>query len=216
MDGKNQIRVALADDHVLVRKGLVEILLGSGFDVVADEGNGDELCARLMHIRADVVLMDIDMPVCDGVKATRILCDRDPATRVIALSQHEDESHVIRMLRAGACAYLVKNVKPKELVRAIEEVHMRGVHFSDVVSHSLMNAINRQARGATVRVDFTDREIDFLRHCCTEMTYKEIGDAMHISPRTAERHSKLLCDRLGLRSRVGLVLYALKHQLVSV
>jgi len=211
------IRLALADDHELIRKGIAEILLKNDLRVVADAGNGKELIEKLQTKTADVVLMDINMPVKDGIKTTAWLRTNMPATRVIALSVLDDEVSVIRMLKAGARGYLVKNSKPKQLIRAIHDVHEKGYHFSDMLSSHLVVSVNNHDSESELEkaVGLTERDVEFLKHCCSEMTNKEIGALMNTSPRTAEWYSTALCAKLGLKSRVGLVLYALKNHIVS-
>ncbi len=209
------IRIALADDHDLIRRGIAQLLEQEGFVIVADAGNGKDLIDKIDNQEVDIILMDISMPMMDGIETTKWISRHKPEIRIIALTMMDDDMHVIRMLRAGARGYLVKNTNPSELVFAIRDVYERGYHMSELVSGRLIR--NIQSGGSSDHLDkaatLTDREIEFLRHCCTEMTYKEIGNLMHVSPRTAEGYSKSLCEKLQLKSRVGLVLYAIKNRI---
>ena len=110
---------------------------------------------------------------------------------------------------------MLKNAKTKDLIQAIHDVQEKGYHFSDLVSSRLVLNINMQNTASdNAAFNLNDRELEFLKHCCSEMTYKEIGNVMHVSPRTAEGYSKNLCEKLGVKSRVGLVLYAIKNKFV--
>jgi DNA-binding NarL/FixJ family response regulator len=160
--------------------------------------------------------MDINMPTLDGIETTRKLTSLGSTPHVIALSMFDDDIHVIRMIRAGARAYVLKNAPPEELIRAIKDVYEKGYHFSDLVSGRLIKSV-QDIDTSTIHdpTSLSERELTFLKHCCTELTYKEIGSAMHVSPRTAEGYGKQLCDKLGLKTRVGLVLYAIRHKLFN-
>ena len=212
------IRVALADDHELIRKGFIQILENNNFQVVADADNGKELIEKLKTEPADVVLMDINMPVMDGVKATAWLRKNMAATRVLVVSVLGDDESMIRMLKAGARGYLVKNAKTNDLVRAINDVHEKGYHFSDMVTSRVVSSINHNEADKDLLTGdvLTDRETDFLKLCCTEKSYKEIANDLKVSPRTVEGYGKILFEKLGLKSRTGLVLYAIRNHIVSI
>lgn len=210
-----KIKVALVDDHELIRKSISRLLDDDDLAVVFDAGNGLEMIPQFKKNPVDVVLMDISMPEMDGVAATQWLKENAPDTKVIALSVMNDDISVIRMLKAGARAYLLKSSNPKELVEAIRDVHTKGYHFSDLVSGTLISRINSDD-GAIANPDyFTDKEMEFLKLCCSELTYKEIGSIMKVSPRTAEGYAKQLCERLKIKTRVGLVLFALRRRIVD-
>jgi two-component system invasion response regulator UvrY len=209
------IRVALVDDHELIRKSLAKLLESSKVSVEFDAGDGIELQRFIAKKQVDVVLMDISMPRMDGIETTEWLKSNYPEVKVIALSVMDDESNIIRMLKAGARAYLLKNSKPDDLVRAITDVQEKGYHYSEIVSGALLNKINHGNHVVPGPESLTEKEFEFLRLCCTELTYKEIGIIMKVSPRTAEGYAKQLCEKLNLKSRVGLVLYALKHHLAT-
>lgn len=208
------IRLALCDDHELIRKSLAKLLSDEGIDVLYDAGNGKDLQHRIRDEQPDVVLMDIHMPEMDGIATTAWLKQHHPEVKVIALSVMDDERHVIRMLRAGARAYLVKNAGTSELLRAIREVHERGYHFSERVSGTLISRLH--TTDTQNEEALSDRELEFLHYCCSEMTYKEIGAEMNVSPRTAEGYAKQLCEKLSIKSRIGLVLYAIRNRLYQV
>jgi two-component system, NarL family, invasion response regulator UvrY len=217
MDAKNKrIKVALADDHELIRKGIADLLTKNGIEVIADADNGKALIEAIENNLPDIVLMDINMPVLDGPHATEIISKKFPSVKVIALSVFDDDVNVIRMLRSGARGYMLKNSKITELLKAIEDIYTSGYHFSDLVSSSMMQSLRPSKSAPESPIRLTERESEFLKFCCTEMTYKEIGNAMFVSPRTAEGYGKILCEKYGLKSRVGLVLFAIKNKLVDM
>lgn len=208
------IKIALVDDHELIRKGIAQMLQQHGMRIIAEASNGVELLAQLGEKSPDVVLMDISMPEMDGIEATQRLKETMPAVKVIALSVFDDDMNVLRMLRAGARGYLLKNARIMDVLKAINDVVTTGYHFSDLVNHHLiLNLNSKEKDDSDPNILLNPRELEFIKLCCTELTYKEIADRMHVSPRTAEGYGKSLCEKLGLKSRVGLVLYAFKNHL---
>ncbi|MBL7942049.1 MAG: response regulator transcription factor [Flavobacteriales bacterium] len=210
------IRVAIADDHVLLRKGLVQLLSDSGFKVVADADNGKELIKQLIEKETDIVLMDINMPVMNGMETTHALRREFPSVKVIALSMFDDEMYVIRMIGAGARGYVLKDSEPSELRRAIIDVYEKGFHYSELVTGKLVHHIADQGDPAAERKGLTDREEEFLKYCCSELTYKEIAAKMNVSPRTVDGYRDALFDKLQLKSRVGLALYAVRNKMAEI
>ena len=211
-----KLKIAIAEDHELVRQGIVRLLSDSKFDIVAECSNGVELISALENNLPDIVLMDIHMPEMDGIAATYRLSEIYPHVRVIALTALDDETNTIRMLKAGARAYLLKSSTSKQLIQAIEEVYKNGYQFSEIVSGKLIQSLNnRFSEPETgLALSLTEREIEYIRYLCSEMTNKEIADKMCVSPRTSEGWSKTLCEKLNLRSRVGLVLFAYRNKLI--
>jgi DNA-binding NarL/FixJ family response regulator len=209
------LKIAIAEDHELVRQGIVRLLSDSRFDVVAECSNGRELILAIENNLPDIVLMDIHMPEMDGIAATYRLSEIYPHVRVIALTALDDETNTIRMLKAGARAYLLKSSTSKQLVQAIEEVYKNGYQFSEIVSGKLIQSLsNRFDEPETgLALSLTEREIEHLRYLCSELTNKEIADKMCVSPRTSEGWSKTLCEKLNVRSRIGLVLFAYRNKL---
>ncbi|MDB5251671.1 MAG: response regulator transcription factor [Flaviaesturariibacter sp.] len=212
----SQTTIALADDHVLLRSGLANLLRDLGYEVSLEASNGAELLQRLdgKNLPA-IVLMDINMPVMDGYDATQILKQQFPAVRVIALSMYDDENAIIRMLRCGARGYILKDSDPGELKAAIQAVLTKGFYHSEMVTGKLIHTINHldAPSNASVRelMGLNDREIEFLKLACSEMTYREIAEKMNLSPRTIDGYRDALFDKLQVKSRVGLVLFAIKN-----
>jgi two-component system, NarL family, invasion response regulator UvrY len=213
-------KVALADDHVLLRNGLAGLVTNLGYTVAFECSNGKELIQKLdKDDLPDIILMDISMPEMDGYEATLWLKDNYPLIPVLALSMLDDENAIIRMLKNGAKGYITKDADPLELKRGIDDVLTKGVHYSEMVTGRLLHSIyqlDEPESGTRQLLDLNDREIEFLKLASTEKTYKEIADHMHLSPRTIDGYRDNLFDKLTIRSRVGLVLFAIRHGIVQV
>ncbi|HEY4197003.1 MAG TPA: response regulator transcription factor [Mucilaginibacter sp.] len=209
----DKILIALVDDHTLFRSGVCGLL--SEFDelqVVFEAGNGQQLQQMLLnHVLPEVVLMDINMPVMDGYETTRWLKDKYPQIKVLALSMFEDDKAVIKMIKCGASGYVLKESKPKDLLEAIKTIHSKGVYINELVSGKLIRSVTED-EGAP---GFTKKELEFLKFCCSELTYKEIADKMFVSPRTVDNYREALFQKLNLKSRTGLVLYAIQNQVYT-
>lgn len=211
------IRIALADDHQLVRKG-IRLLLESieGFKVVAEAANGKELIEEIANINRlpDIALIDVNMPVMDGHETVSFLREKYPDLRLIALSVNND-LHVIReMVRLGANAYLFKDSSPTVFRTVLQEVLEKGCYYDKQVIESLLlpeNMINghptRNGYRNLIR-SLSGRELEFIKFCCSELTYKEIADKMNISQRTVDGYRESVFDKLEVKSRTGLVLFA--------
>jgi len=212
--------IALTDDHSLLRKGLAQLLTSLGHNVLFEADNGKDLQQQLdKKNMPDIVLMDINMPEMDGYATTQWLKENHPEVKVLALSMYDNETSIIRMLKCGAKGYILKDSEPAELKTAIEDVMTKGYYYSDLVSGKLIHAINKiEDNGSDVNtlVNLNDRETDFLKYACTEMTYKEIADKMYVSPRTIDGYRDGLFEKLRVKTRVGLVMYAIKNGIVTV
>lgn len=212
--------IALADDHVLLRIGLAQLTESLGFTVIFQADDGKE-CAEKISSGAvpELILMDINMPEMDGYATTQWLKEHHPGVKVLALSMYDNEASIIRMLKCGAKGYILKDSEPAELKAAIDAVLTKGYYYSDLVSGKLINAINKIEDGGSevnTLVNLNDRETDFLKYACTEMTYKEIADKMFVSPRTIDGYRDALFEKLNVKTRVGLVMYAIKNGIVTV
>jgi DNA-binding NarL/FixJ family response regulator len=208
-----KIHIAIVDDHTLFRNGVAGLM--SEFDeleVVFEAENGQQMqYALAKHALPDVMLMDINMPVMDGYETTAWLKKNYPQVKVLALSMFEDDKAVIKMIKNGASGYVLKESKPGELLDAIKTIHTKGVYINDMVSGKLIRSVADGEDGP----DFTKKELEFLRLCCSELTYKEIADKMFVSPRTVDNYREALFVKLNLKSRTGLVLYAIQNQIFT-
>jgi DNA-binding NarL/FixJ family response regulator len=216
-----KIKVALADDHALLRNGLAGLVTNLGYTVQFECNNGKDLISQLKkNDPPDVVLMDINMPEMDGYSTTLWLRNNFPLIKVLALSMYDDENAIIRMLRNGARGYILKDADPVELKRAIDDVINNGVHYSDLVTGKLLHAVHsigeRLENEASILLSLNEKEIEFLKLASTEMTYKEIAEVMHLSPRTIDGYRDDLFEKLSIKNRVGLVLFAIKNGIVQL
>jgi two-component system, NarL family, invasion response regulator UvrY len=209
------IKVILVDDHIVLRKSLA-VLIGmlQGFTVIGQADNGQQFINQLDEGELpDIVLMDITMPVMDGVETTKWLKQNYPSIRVVALSMLKNDLIVIRMLKNGARGYLLKDCDPTELKQAMTEVHEKGYYYNEWLTPK-MKRIGMEENLLPSKIMMNERELIFLRLCCTEKTYKEIADEMGVSVRTVDGYRDALFQKLQVSTRVGLVLYAIKNELV--
>ena len=207
--------LVLVDDHVLLRNGLAELVKNFGNTVLFEADNGKDFTNKLKpNALPEVVLMDINMPEMDGYDTCQWLKNNYPEIKVLALSMYDSENSIIRMLKCGARGYILKDSEPAELRRAIEALVTKGYYYTDLVSGKLINAINKldeEEKDHKHTIKLNDRETDFLRWACTELTYKEIADKMFVSPRSIDGYRDALFEKLGVKTRVGLVMYAIRN-----
>ncbi len=212
--------IVLVDDHVLLRNGLASLVKNLGHNVLFEADNGKEFTERLNpKSLPEIVLLDINMPEMDGYATAQWLKSNHPEIKILALSMYDNENSIIRMLKNGTKGYILKDSEPTELKTAIEDILKKGYYYSDLVSGKLIHAINKiEDEGSDVNTmnNLSEREIDFLKYACTELTYKEIADKMFVSPRTIDGYRDALFEKLHLKTRVGLVMYAIKNGVVQV
>jgi len=213
------ITIALVDDHVLLRNGLANLLRDLDYEVVFEADNGRHFIDKLKsHALPEIVLMDINMPEMDGYETTFWLKKNHPDVKVLALSMYDDENAIIRMLKSGAKGYILKDSDPSELKAAIHAISTKGFYHSELVTGTLIHTINHldDPEHSSVKdiLGLNDRELELLKLICTELTFKEIADRMHLSPRTVDGYRDALLEKLQCKSRVGLVIFAIKNGIV--
>ncbi|MBT1697298.1 response regulator transcription factor [Fulvivirgaceae bacterium PWU4] len=215
----DKIRILIADDHKIIRVGLRGMLaLESNMEVVGEAEDGKEVVAVLQATAADVVLMDIDMGKSSGIEATEKVKGLYPQTHVLALTMHEEETHIIKMLEAGARGYLLKNAGREELVRAIETVFNGDTYFSHSVSGALLKALMHQKNKSVTKtsedIPLSEREIEVLKLIAQEYSNREIADKLFISIRTVDTHRRNILEKLDIKNTAGLVKYAISKGLI--
>ncbi len=213
--------IALADDHTVMRNGLATLLKDLGYDILFEANNGQDFITKINKENLpDVALLDIKMPVMDGYETASWLNDNFPEVKVIALSMYDDEAAIIRMLKNGAKGYVLKDSNIADVRKAIESVISKGYYHSEMVTGKLIHSINHLDSPAHSSIKellkLNNKEIEFLKLACTEMTYKEIADKMFLSPRTVDGYRDTLFEKLGAKTRIGLVLFAIKNGIVNI
>ncbi|MBT8256110.1 MAG: response regulator transcription factor [Bacteroidia bacterium] len=205
--------VVVVDDHALLSQAIGGLVEGfEQFTVLYTCMNGQELLEKFKNPKniPDVVLMDVNMPILNGIETTTHLYKEYPRVKVLALSIEEDEGVILKMLRAGAKGYLMKDVKKGELQAALLEVIEKGFYHTNTVTKVLVDSLSEKQ---TPKNMLKERELEFIRHACSEMTYKEIADIMFLSPKTIEGYRNAIFEKLNLRNRTGLVIYAIRNKI---
>jgi DNA-binding NarL/FixJ family response regulator len=209
--------IAVVDDHKLMRSGLANLLRQSGHQVVFEADNGVRFQESIdLKNPPEIVLLDINMPLMDGQATATWIRTHCPEIKMLVLSMYDDERSIIRMIKAGAKGYILKDCEPRELQMAIQALSLRGYYTCELVSSTLMHTMNDPTGSAAhpALENLTEKERHFLQLACTEMTYKEIAELMFVSPRTLEDYRDELYRKLKIRSRVGLVLFAVRNGLI--
>jgi DNA-binding NarL/FixJ family response regulator len=213
-----KIAIAIVDDHTLFRQGLAYLLTESNeIEVVFDAGDGAEMIRKLpMQALPDVILMDITMPVMDGYESTRWIKQNYPQIKVLALSMFEEDTPIINMLKSGAGGYMLKQAKAADLINAIKTIEKQTFFINDLVSGKLLNNIQNNLPVKQSKIQVSANELKFLELCCSDLTYKEIADIMNLSPFTINNYREALFEKFETKSRTGLVISALKSNLIKL
>ena len=214
-----KLRILLADDHTVMRTGLRVLLeRQTSLEVVGEAENGRETIQLAASLRPDVVVMDVGMPVLNGIEATKTIVTEDPSIAVVILSMHADESYVMRALKAGARGYLLKDSAPADLLGAIQAVIQNKSFFSPKVSRILAEDYVRvlKQKGAVDSYDLlTSREREILQLLAEGKANKEVAAALNISPYTVETHRSHILEKLNLHNPAELILYAVRKGIIS-
>jgi DNA-binding NarL/FixJ family response regulator len=217
-DPNNPIKVAIADDHALFRAG-VKTALSAKKDVelIAEADNGMQLLNLLKHIEPDVILLDIQMPIMDGITTLPEIRKVNPNVKVIILSMHNDHSMISKLMEIGANSYLTKNSDSETIYQAIKTCYEQEFFFNELTNKALLTGLRTRKTEPDHLLDaqLTDKEIRILKLMCEEKTTKEIADIVDISPRTVEAIRDKLKTKTGAKSMAGLVMYAVKKGFVQ-
>jgi DNA-binding NarL/FixJ family response regulator len=213
------IKVAIADDHKIFRKGVVLSLRPyTNIKFVLEAEKGDELIKSIPGNEPDVILMDLRMPGKDGIETTKIISKQYPQIKIVVLTMYEDERFVYHMMENGATGYLLKNAEPQEIRRAIMDVYEKGYYLNNFVNRILLKRSHARQKvipSLNSEITLNDKEKDVLRYICMEFTAQEIAKKMEISARTVEAIKDRLMERFGSRNTAGLVFFAVKNNLVD-
>ncbi len=212
----------ITDDHQLFRQGLIAIMQGyDNIYLLGDAENGQDLLNQLetMDKKPDVILMDLNMPVLDGIETTKALKKKYPQIKVIVLTMEEDEKFIVHLIENGASGYLLKNTDPDEMLEAIHTVMEKGLYFNQHTSQALLSGLmsNKHTKvNLNDKLGLTKRELEILDMICHEHTNAEISGKLFISVRTVEGHRSSLLSKTGTKNTAGLVAFALKNDLVDL
>lgn len=205
------IKIYIADDHQMFIDGIKSILKSNkNFSIVGDANTGVQLLAGLESIATDVILMDVNMPVMDGVEATKQVRQKYPNIKILMLTMFNTRDYIEKLLRVGAHGYILKNTGKEELTEAIEAVMRGESYFSKEVTERIMEGLQKKKLNESnpMLVELTEREKDVLRLIAQELTTQEIAEKLFISFHTVETHRKNLISKLAVRNTAGLVKYA--------
>jgi len=209
--------VAIVDDHQLFAN-ILETLINTfeNFHVLYYAKTGSEFLNKLKDEAniPDVVLMDINMPGMSGIDTMNIVNEKYPSVKAIALTMETDDETIVKMLQAGARGYLSKDIDPEVLKTSLREVAEKGFYYSERTREVLFSSIYNKKDSPPVVLK--EREIEFLKQVCTEKTYKEIASEMFLSPKTIDGYREALFEKLSIKSRVGLAIYAIKNKFYNV
>ncbi len=208
-----KIRLAIADDHQVFRQGLKYALSNdSDIELVGEAVNGEELLKIALLEKPDVVLLDIKMPVLDGIGALKQLRNANSNIKVLMLTSYDEEHLVIHLLEIGANGYLLKNTEAEEIIKAVHHVYTNDFYFNDLTNNTLFKKVMHGIKGAG-HVYLTDREIEIVKLICQELTTTEIANKVFLSARTVEGIRAGIMEKLGARNTAGIVVYAMKHNI---
>lgn len=202
-------RVAVVDDHFLLSQAIGALVNEfENFQVIYLCRNGQELLDKLKNPKniPDLVLMDIKMPIMNGIETTERLKKNYPQIKVLALSIEEDEFTILKMLRAGAKGYLMKDTQKRILRKALKEIMEKGHYHSNAISKILLDSVEKN-----YDTELKDKELEFIQLACTNLSYAEIAVEMCCSYKTIENYRDALYKKLGIKNRIGLVLFAIQH-----
>jgi DNA-binding NarL/FixJ family response regulator len=218
---KTNASVAIVNDHILLRNGLANLIRGlETYAILFEANNGKDFIKQLQpRYLPDIVLQDINTPERDGYETALWLKRTYPGIKILAMSQYDNEHSIIRMMKNGSKGYILKDIDPLQFRRALDSLLRKGFYYSELISGKLIHAVSQLDESEEALksiVSLNAREIDFLKLVCSEMTYKEIAEKMFLSARTIDGYRDALFEKLNVKSRVGLVLFAIKNNIVTV
>jgi len=212
-----KITLGIVDDHQLFLKSL-SLLISSleDFSILVEAMNGKDLIEKLeaKKIEPDIILLDVNMPVMDGRQTAEYLTQKFPAIKLVALSMKDDDATIISMIKAGCCSYLLKDIHPEELNKALHEIHKKGYYNSDAANINYRRLLQHQEKQNELQL--TEKEKQFLQFACSDATYKQIASEMHVSERTVDGYRENLFKKLNVQSRTGMALEAIRRNLVNL
>lgn len=212
-----KIKVAIVDDHKLFRSGLANLIkaINSDFEITLQADHGKHLLEELKKVKVlpDLILVDINMPVMDGFETVRNLKEEYPKIKLLVVTMNDDDTSLLKMLRLGIKGYMSKDVEPEDLETAILNMIDKGFHYTENMTSQLIGTINGDKSELEKQDTLTEKETRFIELACSEDTYDKIADKMCLSVKTIDNYRASVFDKLGVKSRVGLVMYAMENGL---
>lgn len=213
----NGIRVFITDDHHIVRRGIKQLLSTEpGIEVVGEASNGREAIADVDKLKPDIVLMDLVMPVMDGIEAIRQIKTGNPSIQILVLTSFATDDKVFPAIKAGALGYLIKDTSPEELISAIRQVHKGEPTLHSSIAQKLLKEISHISEQPVSPDPLTDREVEVLKLIARGLSNQEIAETLVVSVATVYTHVSKILDKLHLASRTQAALYALREGLASL
>lgn len=214
------VNILIADDHQLILNGITEMLKPyKRYKIVGKAINGKEVIEMAVRLKPDIIFMDISMPGINGIEATKIIVEKLPGIKILALTQHDENEYVLQILNAGGSGYLLKNSKKEEFEEAIESVLKGNKYLSKEISDQMINDLLHQHSGGQngkhEEIHLTKREIEIIQKIADDMSNQEIADELNISLRTVETHRRNLMQKLKVKTVVALLKYASQHNIIS-
>jgi len=213
-----KITIAIADDYKIFREGIKKCIASDeNLQVTLEADNGEDLINSFKNNQPDIVIMDLKMPIMDGMEATQIIHKQFPRVKVLVVTMYEDDKFIIHLMEIGANGYLLKNSEPDEIRKAIYAVYENGYYFNDLVNKALLKKLVLKTNmnpSFNQDVEFTERELEVLKLICEEKTAAEIGKEIFLSPRSIEGIRQRLIEKIGVRNTAGLVMFAVKSGIV--
>lgn len=216
-NGTMKIKIGIVDDQKLFVKSLFTLVnTFPRFAAIVDAIHGEDLLKKLAGLQdlPDIILLDVNMPVMDGVQTATRLSEKYPGIKTVALSMKDDDITIIGMLRAGCCAYLLKDIDPDELERALEEIGNKGYYNGDIANINYRRLILSGQRQEKAML--TPRETHFVQLACSELTYKQIAAQMGLAERTIDGYREAVFEKFNVQSRVGMAMEAIRRGLVAI
>ena len=210
-----KIKIGIVDDHQLFLKSLALMLRSfNNYDVIVEASNGKNLQEKMIDKKSipEIMLIDVNMPVMDGISTAKWLSENYTEMKLVALSQNDGDRVIIGMLKAGCCAYLLKDTHPNELEKALNEIYTKGFYNADASNINFRRFLELEKE----LIKINEKEKTFLQFACSDMTYREIAAKMNVSERTVEGYRENLFHKFNVQSRVGLVLEAIRREMVSL
>jgi DNA-binding NarL/FixJ family response regulator len=210
---KRKLTLAFADDHAMLRKGLIRLvqLLGN-YTVIFEAENGDEVISAIKkNLIPDILILDVNMGGKDGFQVAKWLNTHYPQVKILVLSMYNDEATILKMIQAGANGYITKNAEPEKLHEAIESLWQTGSYIPESISQKMITGLQKNVLQSEPTVDLTESERVFLKLLCRQLTYQQIAAQMFLSPKTMDDYRKKLTKKLGVKGKSGLIVYAMQH-----